>query len=132
MLTSLPPPPKALANIGSIAAHVGPGPIDETVQQGAYRLQLKIDPNRAALPNTFSATIRKNGQPLRGAEVTMRFTMLDMEAQQQTYTLAEQEPGTYTRAAPALVMVGHWGLGLTITPKGGTPVQVLVEDRANG
>jgi copper transport protein len=132
VLTSLPPPPKALANIGSVDAHVGPGPIDETVKQGSYQLHLKIDPNRAALPNTFSATIDRNGQPLRGAEVTMRFTMLDMDAQQQTYTLPEKSPGTYTRAAPALVMVGHWGLGLTITPKGGTPVQLLVEDRANG
>jgi copper transport protein len=132
VLTSLPPPPKALADIGAIDAHVGPGPIDQVVKQGSYALRLKISPNRAALPNDFSLGITKNGTAVRGAEVTMRFTMLDMDAQQQTYILPETAAGTYTRAAPALVMVGHWGLGLTITPKGGTPFNVLFEDKASG
>jgi copper transport protein len=132
VLTSLPPPPKALASIGSIDAHVGPGPINQIVKHGAYALRLKITPNRAALPNDFSLGITKNGAAVRGAEVTMRFTMLDMDTEQQTYILPETTAGTYTRAAPALVMVGHWGLGLTVTPKGGTPFDVLFEDRASG
>jgi hypothetical protein len=29
-------------------------------------------------------------------------------------------------------MTGHWGLGLTITPKSGAPFDVLIIDRANG
>ena len=32
-------------------------------------------------------------------------------------------PGTYEHAAPALVMVGHWGLSFDITPPGGCAVQ---------
>ena len=62
----------------------------------------------------------------------MRFTMLDMDEQQQIYTLPERAPGTYSRSAPALVMVGHWGLGFTITPRSGAPFDVLVLDRASG
>jgi len=58
--------------------------------------------------------------------------MLDMEMGQQEYRLTETSPGTYTHAAPALVMVGHWGLGLDVTPPSGTPVNVLVVDKANG
>ena len=62
----------------------------------------------------------------------MRFTMLDMDMQQQVYTLPERAPGTYSRSAPALVMVGHWGLGFTVTPKGDAPFDVLLVDRASG
>ena len=132
VLTSLAPPPKALANLGTASAKVGPGPVSEVVKSGPYTLHVRIDPNRAALPNRFSVTITRAGQPVRGAEVTMRFTMLDMDEQQQIYTLPEHAPGVYSRTAPALVMVGHWGLGFTITPKTGAPFDVLVLDKASG
>jgi copper transport protein len=132
VLTSLPPPPRALANLGKASASVGPGPVSKVVHSGAYELRMRITPNRAALPNTFSVAISRGGRPLRGAAVTMRFTMLDMEAQQQIYTLPERAAGTYSRLAPALVMVGHWGLGFTITPRGGAPFDVLVLDQASG
>ncbi len=102
------------------------------MQASGYALRVRITPNRAALPNTFSVAVSKAGQPLRGAEVTMRFTMLDMDEQQQIYTLPETAAGTYSRSAPALVMVGHWGLGFTITPKSGAPFDVLVLDQASG
>ncbi|HEY1479852.1 MAG TPA: copper resistance protein CopC [Gaiellales bacterium] len=132
VLTSLPPPPKALASIGSIDAHVGPGAIDKLVQHGPYSVRVRISPNRAALPNTFSISVERKGAPVHGAEATMRFTMLDMDEEQQTYTLQEKAPGTYARSAPALVMVGHWGLSFTVTPKGAAPFVVLFEDRASG
>jgi putative copper export protein len=132
VLTSLPPPPQALADLGTASAKVGPGPVSTVVTAGSYRIDLRIAPNRAALPNRFSVAISRNGVPLRGAEVTMRFTMLDMEEQQQIYTLPEGPAGTYARTTPALVMTGHWGLGLTITPKTGAPVDVLILDRASG
>jgi copper transport protein len=133
VLTSLPPPPKALADLGSSSATVGPGAVSKTVEVKGYALQVKIDPNRAALPNDFSVTITRDGKPVRGAEVTMRFTMLDMDQQQQIYTLPEHAPGVYLRSAtPALVMVGRWGLGLTVTPRGGAPFDVLILDHASG
>lgn len=64
--------------------------------------------------------------------MTLTFAMLDMQMPTQEYQLAETAPGTYTRKAPALVMVGHWGLSYTITPKHGLPFTVLVVDRAGG
>ena len=132
VLTSLPPPPKALASLGTASAHVGPGSVSRVVRSGPYTLAVRVTPNRAALPNTFSVGITRGGKPVRGADVTMRFTMLDMDMQQQVYTLPERAPGVYSRSAPALVMVGHWGLGFTVTPKVGAPFDVLLVDRASG
>ena len=39
---------------------------------------------------------------------------------------------TYVRTTPALVMVGHWGLDFTITPKGEKAFKILLLDKANG
>jgi len=58
--------------------------------------------------------------------------MLDMEMGQQEYRLAPTGPGVYEHSAPALVMVGHWGLSFDVTPKNGPPFSVLLVDRANG
>jgi copper transport protein len=132
VLSSLAPPSKALAAVGGASAKVGPGPVNESVVKNGYKLDIGVTPNRAAVPNNFSVHLTRNNQPVRGADVIMRFTMLDMEMGQQEYRLTETSPGTYTHAAPALVMVGHWGLGLDVTPPAGTPVNVLVVDKANG
>jgi copper transport protein len=131
-LSSLPPPPKALAGVGSATVHVGPGAVAESVVHGPYRLDFRVQPNRAAIPNSFSVAISANGKPVRGADVTTTFTMLDMEMGQLAYKLAETAPGTYTRSAPALVMVGHWGLSFDVRPKAGEPFTVQLVDRANG
>jgi copper transport protein len=132
LLTSLPPPAKALAEVGKASAKVGPGPVVQTVRHGPYRLDVRIDPNRAAVPNAFSVKITRGGKPLRGADVTASFAMLDMEMGQLAYHLAEQSPGVFSRSAPALVMVGHWGLDFNVRPRGGTPFDVLLVDKANG
>ncbi len=132
ILSSLPPPPKALASIGSATAHVGPGPVSTAVDHGAYHLVVRVTPNKAAVPNLFSVAIAKGGQPVRGADVTMTFTMLDMEMGQISYHLPEVAPGVYGRSEPALVMVGHWGLSFEVRPPGAAPFTVLVVDRASG
>ena len=44
----------------------------------------------------------------------------------------EVAQGTYEKAAPALVMVGHWGLTFEVTPPRGRPFQVLLVDKAEG
>jgi hypothetical protein len=51
---------------------------------------------------------------------------------QQEYQLTEVQTGVYSRAAPALVMVGKWGLSFQITPPGGQPFTALIVDQANG
>jgi copper transport protein len=132
VLSSLPPPSKALAKVGSATARVGPGPVAEVVNQNGYRVELHVSPNRAAAQNTFSLRITRGGKPVTGAEVVIGATMLDMEMGTQSYALTETSPGVYSHAAPALVMVGHWGLSFDVTPKNGAAFSVLLVDRANG
>ena len=132
MLTSFPPPARALAQIGNASARVGPGPVATTVTEGPYRLDIRVDPNRAALPNSFSVRASKDGKPVVGASVTVHFLMLDMDMGQFGYVVAEKSPGFYVRSAPALVMVGHWAVRFTIAPAGGQPFDVTVVDKARG
>ena len=121
LLSSLPPPPKALAGLAKPSAHTGPGPVTTVVNRNGYRLEIRVTPNRAAAQNTFSVRITRGGAPVRGADVLATFTMLDMEMPAQSYRLAETAPGVYERAAPALVMVGHWGLTFQVQPQGRAP-----------
>jgi copper transport protein len=132
VLSSLPPPPKALATIGGASAHTGPGPVTRVVNEHGYGLEFHVTPNRAAVSNQFAVRIDHGGRPVRGADVTATFTMLDMEMPAVSYTLSEVSPGLYEHSAPALVMVGHWGLSFAIAPQGAAPFTVLLVDRANG
>ncbi len=132
VLSSLPPPAKALAGVGEAAAHVGPGPVTNELERNGYSLQFHVTPNRAARENDFVLTIRRGGRAVTGADVTATFAMLDMEMGQQEYALKEARPGVYTRAAPALVMVGHWAITFGIAPPGGRPFDVLLVDRTSG
>ncbi len=122
LLSSLAPPSKYLGEEGSALAKVGPGPVAATVQQGPYTLKVLVKPNKAAAPNDFALQITKDGQPVTGADVTVTFEMLDMEMGNQEYQLSETAPGVYSHPAPALVMVGHWGLTFNVTPKNGAAV----------
>jgi hypothetical protein len=132
ILSSLAPPPPAFAEEGSALARVGPGKVVSSVERAGYTLQLLISPNKAVAPNDFELRITRGGKPVSGADVTVTFAMLDMEMPSLEYQLAPAGPGLYKRTAPALVMVGHWGLSFTVTPKGGQQFTALVVDRANG
>jgi copper transport protein len=132
VLSSLAPPPPAFALENSAIARVGPGRVAETVRRGGYVLQVLVSPNKAAAPDAFALRITRNGQPVRGANVTLTFNHLEMQMPTQEYQLTETRPGVYTRAAPALVMVGKWGLSFQITPPSGSPFTALIVDQANG
>jgi copper transport protein len=133
VLTSLAPPPKALAGIGRASASVGPGAVRRVLTHGRYRLAFAIVPNRAAVPNDLSVQITRDGKPVTGADVVTTFTMLDMEMGQQAYRLAPQQPAVYAkRSLPSLVMVGHWGLTFTIKIPHQAPFDVLLLDKAQG
>jgi copper transport protein len=132
VLSSLPPPSSALARVQNVAAHVGPGPVTETVSKSPYKVRVQVKPNRAAVPNDFSVSVTKNGKPVHGAEVVTKFDMLDMEMGEQSYRFREVRPGVFSKSAPALVMVGHWGLVFEVTPPGGKPFEVTLLDRASG
>ena len=132
VLASLPPPAKALANVGQASAHVGPGPVTEVVNENGYRLEFHIAPNQAAAPNSFAVRISRQGRPVRMKSVIASFAMLDMEMGVQSYQLTERSPGLYERVTPALVMVGHWGLTFEFTPPLQQPFTVQLVDRATG
>jgi copper transport protein len=132
VLSSLPPPAKALAEVGRASAHVGPGAVDQTFHHGAYTVHVRVDPNRAAQPSTFTLRLSQGGQPVTNADVVLQFAMLDMEMGTQSYTMPERSPGTYVRTTPALVMVGHWGVSFQIQPSGGRPFTIIVVDHAEG
>jgi copper transport protein len=132
VLSSLAPPPPAFALESSAIAKVGPGPVARTVGFAGYDLRVLLSPNKAAAPDSFALQIAKHGQPLRGASVTLALNHLEMQMPQQEYQLAETQPGVYSRSAPALVMVGRWGLRFQIVPRGGPPFTALIVDQANG
>ena len=132
ILSSLAPPPPAFALQNSALATVGPGRVAETVNHAGYKLQVLVAPNKAAAPDSFALRITKGGKPVRGANVTLAFNHLEMQMPQQEYQLTETQPGVYSRSAPALVMVGRWGLSFQITPKGGEPFTALIVDQADG
>jgi copper transport protein len=132
ILSSLAPPPPAFAEEGSALARVGPGKVAATVVRGPYTLEVLVSPNQAAAPDTFGLRLTRDGKPVDGADVTLTFTMLDMQMPTQEFQLAETRPGLYTRKTAALVMVGHWGLAFTVTPKHGLPFSSLIVDRAGG
>ena len=132
VLSSLAPPPPAFALENSALASVGPGSVAHTVRRGGYALTVIVSPNRAAAPDSFELRITRDGQPVRGANVTLTLNHLEMQMPQQEYQLSEISPGVYARAAPALVMVGKWGLSFQVTPKGAAPFSALIVDQANG
>ncbi len=132
LLSSLAPPPPAFALQNSALARVGPGTVARTVNRAGYQLELLVSPNKAAAPDSFALRITKNGQPVRGANVTLTFAMTTMQMPEQEYQLTEIRPGVYSRAAPALVMVGPWGLTFQIAPRGSPPFNALIIDQANG
>ena len=132
VLSSLAPPPRALAGFSTPSATVGPGAVSRTVHAHGFDVTIRVDPNKAAVPNTFEATIERGGKPVHGASVIATFTMLDMEMPALSYHLSESKPGVYTHAAPALVMVGRWGLTFEIQPQGQAPFSVILLDHANG
>jgi copper transport protein len=132
VLSSLPPPSSALAKVQDIAARVGPGPVTTVVAKAPYKVRVLVTPNRAAVQNTFKLELTKNGKPVQGAQVITKFDMLDMEMGEQSFKFRELKPGVFSKSAPALVMVGHWGLQFEVTPPSGRPFVVTVLDKAGG
>jgi copper transport protein len=132
VLSSLAPPPPSFALQSSALATVGPGRVVRTVARNGFVLQVVIAPNKAATPDSFTLRITRNGRPVRGASVTLALNHTEMQMPQQDYQLSETSPGVYSRSAPALVMVGRWGLAFQIAPPSGSPFTALIVDQAGG
>ena len=132
ILTSIAPPSPALARAGEADGKVGPGVVARAFTRDGVRIEVGIQPNRAAIDNTFAVRLQRDGAPVRNARVTTELDMLDMSMQRQAYTLTETSPGVYERKRPALVMVGHWLLDYTIEIPGREPIELQVVDKAEG
>jgi copper transport protein len=132
VLTSLPPPARALGRAGDALARVGPGPVRHSVARGGTRAVVALEPNVAVRPTGIGLQLSRDGAPVTGADVVARFDMLDMDMGQQAYRLRETSPGTYRRSALALAMVGNWGVTFEVTPRAGAPYSFLLVDRARG
>jgi hypothetical protein len=102
------------------------------VQRAGYKIEVLVSPNKAAAPDSFALRITKGGLPVRGATITLTLNHLEMQMPQQHYQLTETQPGVYSRAAPALVMIGRSGLAFQIAPPGSAPFTALIVDQANG
>jgi copper transport protein len=112
------------------AGHVGPGPVARTVAHGAYRVALRLTPNRPAVPNRFAVRVTQGGRPVTGAKVTASFAMVEMDMGSSAYRLRERSPGVYSGKTAGLIMAGHWRLGVKVDPPAGAPFAVRVVDRA--
>ncbi len=132
VLSSLAPPPPSFALQNSALARVGPGRVAQAVHRNGYKLEVLVAPNKAAAPDSFALRISRGGQPVRGANVTLALNHLEMQMPQQEYQLKETQPGVYARSAPALIMVGKWGLSFNVAPPGAPPFTALIVDQANG
>ena len=122
----------ALARVKNVAARVGPGPVSEVVAKGPYKLRVEVAPNRAALPNTFSVAITRDGQPVPGAagdEPVRHARHGDGRAE---LPAPRARPGVFVKSAPALVMVGHWAIQFEVTTPGARPFVVTLLDKASG
>ena len=116
----------------SSIADLGPGPVTEVVERNGYRVDMRVTPNKVAVPDDYTVRLTRNGAPVRGATVIATFTMLDMDMPTQAYRLAERSPGVYEHSSEALVMVGRWGLTFEVQPAGAQAFDVVILDHAAG
>jgi len=61
--------------------------------------------------------ITRKGNPVRGAAVTVTYTMLDMAMAPTTERLRETSAGVYSGHGPAVAMAGRWSVTVRVEPK---------------
>ena len=112
---------------------VGPDPIRAIVRQAGLRLDLRVTPNRAAIPSTFVVRATHARGPLRSATVTVQVSMPRMPMPPVTLKLREVTPGVYRTSAPAaFTMVGTYELAYRVTAAGRRPAAVTLVDLVRG
>jgi nitrogen fixation protein FixH len=110
-------------------ARVGPGPVARTLAHGAYRVALRLSPNRSGVRNRLAVRVTRAGRPLAAAQVTARFEMAEMDMGDWTYRLPERAPGRYVRTLPGFLMAGDWRVTVQVAPAAGAPFAVRIADR---
>jgi len=135
---TLAPGSAAPASTASASASVpegrlGPRPIAALVHAQGYGLGLTLAPNRASLRNRLSIVLRRDGQPVTGARVTVVYGMPAMDMQDAyTSRLPASANGAYSAMQPVFGMPGIWQLRFEVTPPRGAPFSVTINDRMAG
>jgi hypothetical protein len=112
---------------------VGPAPVALVLAQAGVRLELRVSPNRAALPSTFVVRLRDADGPLRRATVSVSVSMPKMPMPPVNLRLREVTAGAYSTAAPAaFTMVGRYELAYRVTAPGHRPFTVTLVDHVRG
>ena len=132
VLSSLPPPAKALARVGGATAHVGPGP------RGAHgraerlhaRAQRHAEPGRA--PNTFALVDHEGRQPVTGAERDRRLRDAGHGDGRAGVRLSEIRAGRVHAFGAGARHGRPLGDQVPRRAAGRQPFDVLLVDRANG
>ena len=123
------------SKVGLVAYHpgtagqLGPAISTATIRQSGYELALHVDPNAAFRRSTFTLALTRAGKPVAGADVRLRFRMLDMLMTRQQYPLTETRGGRYVLRRPAFQMAGNWRLSLSVTPRHKGRLNVTLYDR---
>ena len=109
-----------------------PRRVAHTVTRAGYVLQVLVTPNKAAAPNSFALRITKNGQPVRGANVTLTLNHTEMQMPQQEYQL-DRDPARRLLTRRARARDGRqMGARVPDHPKNGPAFTALILDQANG
>lgn len=122
-----PPPAPQPSLAAADTVEVGPGPFRAHVSRDGYELAVRVSPNRATTANRIAVSLTEAGTPVAGARVGVAAGMLTMDMGTAHYRLAGD--GTYSGALPAWEMPGRWGLTVSVTPPGGAPIRVALDDR---
>ncbi|HEY8868102.1 MAG TPA: hypothetical protein VIM30_01780 [Candidatus Limnocylindrales bacterium] len=120
------------ATRGNASVAVGPGPVTTVLSSRPYQLELRLTPNRAALPGTVSVKLLKGGRPVNGARVRLTFSILEMDMGKLSGLLPQTAPGRHAHAGRVLGMGGRWGLRFGVAPPGATPFSLTVVDQMGG
>jgi hypothetical protein len=113
--------------------HRGPsGPAFDVARRSGSSGSVSVTatPNRASRPNRLSVRVADRGRPLRGAHVTVSFSMPSMRMwNAYTTALSAAGAGRYTAAVPVLGMAGRWQLRVDVAPPGRKRFRLTVDDR---
>ena len=100
---------------------------------GAYRVSLRITPNRASAHDTIALRLARHDRPVDGATVTVTYSMPAMNMWDAfTGSLPQTGGGAYRAREPVFGMAGAWQLRFRIVPNDGAPFTVRVADRMVG
>ena len=100
-----------------------------TLPAGDYRLGLRVTPNRAAAHNTVTVVLNRHGVPVRGARVTVVYSMPAMDMQDGlTSGLPATSGATYSVREPVLGNARLLDDAFRSAARSGRPFSLTVND----